>query len=280
MNIVLVIFGASGFVGRNLMDHLYKYDPMGVDKESPRKDYLGKYKKFLQSDVFSLKSVPSVNKPFYVINLMAELGSPDLKKNIRNNLDSVEHLYSIIKNTNAECLGVVHFSSISAERGASYYGKTKMDAEEIVKSKNIPYVILQSEMIVGKGARSIEKLKKGLNFFPFISFLPKGGEVTRYPIDIQDVCETTRLIIVNDLFDNMVYHLISEKTTMKKLSKKYTNNIIFTIPKFLLLSTARILEFFFKNPMFTYDNAVGVCSDTKLKLDIVNTDVINKKLNG
>ena len=278
MKIVPVIFGASGFVGRNLMKYLSEYNPIGIDKNNFKKEYKKFYKNFFKSDVFDLNSIP-VEKNFYVINLMAELGSPDQEKNIRNNLESTKYLYSIIKKTKRKCHGIVHFSSISAVRGASYYGKTKMQAETIVRLEDIPYIILQSEMIIGSGARSIEKLKRGLNLFPLISFLPRGGNVYRFPIDIKNVCETTRLILINNLFDNKTYHLVAKKTTMKEISKKYTNNFILSIPNSFLLLVARILEILFKNPMFTYDNAIGVCSDTKLKLKIINKDVINKKVN-
>lgn len=275
MKIVPIIFGASGFVGRNLMLYLSQHNPIGIDKKNFNKEYKKFYKNFYKSDVFDLTSIP-IDKNYYVINLMAELGSPNEEKNIRNNLESVKYLYSIIKKTKRKCYGIVHFSSISAERGASYYGRTKMQAENIVKLENIPYIILQSEMIIGNGARSIDKLKRGLNLFPFISFLPRGGNVYRYPIDIKNVCETTHIILKNNIFDNNTYHLVAKKTTMKKISEQYTNNFILPIPSFFLLLVARILEILFKNPMFTYDNAIGVCSDTKLKLKIINQDVIKK----
>jgi nucleoside-diphosphate-sugar epimerase len=280
MDAAVVIFGASGFVGKHLMNHLIKYHPIGIDKSDWPKGNAYPTKRFVQSDVFSLDKIPLVDKPFYVINLMAELGSADEKINHRNNFDSVTKLYSVIRKTNQKCLGIIHFSSISAVREISHYGKTKKASENLVSSGNIPYVILQSEMIIGGGARSIEKLKKGLNLFPFFSFLPKGGEVIRYPIDIKDVCETSRLILINNFFNQKIYHLVSERKTMREISKVYTANTILPIPKFALLFVAKILELISSNPMFTYDNAVGVCSDTILKSEKINSNILNKKFNA
>jgi len=276
----IVIFGASGFVGRNLARHLELCDVIGIDKDPIAQDSLSNNTVFIQKNVFSLNSIPVTSDSFYVVNLMAELGSSDIDKNIENNLQSVEHLYRIVENTKAKCLGIIHFSSISAEREASHYGKSKKDAERVVESRDVPYIILQSEMIIGEGARSIEKLKRGLNIFPFVAFLPSGGRVVRYPIDISDVCETVRLIVKYHLCHNKTYHLISNETTMLELSKRYTDKVILPIPSTLLLFLARVLELFFSRPMFTYDNAVGVCSNTSLSLEAINTKVILEKFSG
>ena len=66
MKIVPVIFGASGFVGRNLMKYLSEYNPIGIDKNNFKKEYKKFYKNFFKSDVFDLNSIP-VEKNFYVI---------------------------------------------------------------------------------------------------------------------------------------------------------------------------------------------------------------------
>jgi hypothetical protein len=78
-----------------------------------------------------------------------------------------------------------------------------------------------------------------------------------------------------NFFPNKTYHMLSSKITMRELAEKYTDNIIIKIPQFSLLLLAKILEKMFKKPLFTYDNAVGVCSDTELTLDILTPKVIN-----
>ena len=142
MDAVPVIFGASGFVGKNLMNYLNKYHPIGIDKSDWPKGNVDLPTRYVQSDVFSLDEIPLVDKPFYIINLMAELGSANEKQNHRNNFDSVSKLYSIIKNTKQKCFGIIHFSSISADREISHYGKTKKAAEGIVSSEDFKPIFL------------------------------------------------------------------------------------------------------------------------------------------
>ncbi len=269
-----VILGAAGFVGRNLMHFLREYDPIGYDKNDWDESLQVKPDNFFKQDVHDMTEQQIPDGPFYVINLMAELGSSSEDQNIRNNLGSVKSLYRIL-NRKKDCLGIVHFSSISAAREISYYGKTKKASESTVINGSIPYIVLQSEMIIGEGARSIEKLKKALSLFPFVSFMPKGGRVVRYPIGISEVCELTYLVLKEHFFPNKIYHLVSEKTTMKKLAQKYTNKIIIPIPAFSLLIVAKMMEKIFKKPPFTYDNAVGVCTHTELTLDVLTAKEIN-----
>ncbi len=121
-------------------------------------------------------------------------------------------------------------------------------------------------MIIGKGARSIEKLKKISKLFPLFLLLPNGGNVIRYPIKINKVNEIVKDIIKNKNFNNETYSLVSKKvlfvTFLKKILKK---KIFITIPSKFLLFTAKFLEKFFNNPIFTYDNAYGVVTDTELE---------------
>ena len=274
---LIYLFGASGFVGKNLIRDLNDVEIIGIDKHMIEHQIKDNLKFFYHNDVFQLNEDFFPNEDFYVINLVAELGSASSDLNILNNLKSAEKIVSLLKHKKAYCRGIIHFSSISAIRSASHYGKTKKASEDIFINSGYNVIVLRSEMIIGNGARSIEKFSSALKIFPLITFLPNGGNIKRFPIDIIDVVKIVGLIIKYNFFKNKIYYLVSSPVLVRDMARNITKRIIIPIPKFSLFFLARILEKLFSKPSFTYDNAVGICTDTKFDGDIISEDVIRKK---
>lgn len=275
MKLTILILGSSGFIGKNLISQFLDYDLICLDKIKSKNIEKKDNIKYIDSDILNLEKNILPNNDYIVINLMAELGSASLKINRRNNVDSLKKILKLISFNKTNCVGFIHFSSISASRAISAYGKTKLESENIIKNSTVPYIILRSEMIIGKGARSIEKLKFALNIFPFFALMPRGGFVKRFPVKIEYVCKVVSHIIERNFFHSKSYELVSEPILMRDLAKKYSNKIILPIPKFLLLFLAKALEKLFKNPPFTFDNAVGVCTDSEPGKNIITLDLIN-----
>lgn len=263
--IELLILGSSGFVGKNLVRAFHKKYKLNLIDVKPDHELKNLKINFKKKNILKLTKYDLPKKNFIVINLCAVLGAKNYEKNYRNNVMSVIRLIKVLKK-NKLFKGLIHFSSISAQRKISHYGNTKFLSENIVRNSNLPHIILQSEMIIGKGARSIEKIKKVSRFFPFFLLLPKGGNIIRYPIKIDKVNKIVLHIVKHKVFDNKTYSLISEKILFRLFLKKIIKNKIFIpIPSFIILFIAKILEKIFKNPIFTYDNAYGVVSNTELQ---------------
>lgn len=261
--IEIVILGSSGFVGKQLVKSLrnrYRLRLFDLISSSENNFRCVIFKK---KNVLKICETDLPNKKFVVVNLSAILGSKNFEKNYQNNVLSVKKLVKVLINKK-NFLGLIHFSSISAERKASHYGITKNLSEKIVRKSKIPYIILQSEMIIGKGARSIEKLKRVSNLFPFVLPLPKGGNIIRYPIEIKKVINIVIDIIERKNFNNKTYSLIDNKIIFKKFLKKILEKKLFiSVPTFFILGISKLIERLFENPIFTYDNAYGVVTDTK-----------------
>ena len=265
----IVILGASGFVGNALTDYLCKKKKYKLFLFDRNKIKINKKKVSLK--IIDIKNLNNFNLPrnnFYVINLCAELGNKNLKLNIDNNVTTTIRVIKILQN-NSYCRGIVHFSSISASRKISAYGLTKKKSEILFKFTNLKFIILQSEMIIGKNARSITKLIKIIKLLPFCIFLPNRGKVIRYPIPINDVCSIVEKIINKNYFTKKTYSIVSNKIFLEDLVKKITKKKILNLNKNFLLMIAKILEFFFDKPIFTYDNAYGICSNTKTNNNII-----------
>lgn len=259
----IVILGSDGFVGKNLVDYFkkkYLLTCFDISSDNFNK-FHGVF--FKKKNILDLREIDLPNSNFIVINVGALLGSKDFRENYINNVETVKKLIKVLKNKK-NFKGLIHFSSISAQRRISFYGITKYLSEKIVRNSCLPHIILQSEMIIGVGARSVEKLKKISKFFPFFIPVPNGGKVIRYPINIKQVIKITNDIIKKKNFNNKTYSLVSEKVLFRNFLKKILNKKIIKIPTLFLLVISRILENLFKNPLFTYDNAYGVSSSTKL----------------
>lgn len=261
----IVILGSDGFVGKNLVNYLKKQYLLTCFDISSKNFYKSHGVFFTRKNILDLREIDLPNTNFIVINVGALLGSKNFQENYINNVETVKKLIKVLKNKR-NFKGLIHFSSISAQRRISFYGITKYLSEKIVKNSRLPHIILQSEMIIGKGARSIEKIKKVSRYIPFFLPLPKGGMVIRYPIKIEKVNQIVLNIIKFRVFNNKTYSLVSKKVLFKIFLKKLIKNKIFIpIPSLFILVAAKILEILFKNPIFTYDNAYGVVSNTELK---------------
>jgi len=260
----IVILGASGFVGSNLVKFFYKkYNLKLFDiKQFNKKKFPNVI--FKKKNLLDLVETDFPNNNFIVINAAACLGSKNFYDNMTNNVTALGKVIKILRNKK-KFKGIIHFSSISAERRVSHYGNSKYISEKIIRRSNLPYIILQSEMIIGKNARSIEKIKNLSKLIPFILPAPKGGNVIRYPISIFKVVEIVEHIIKIENFNNESYSLISDPILLSDLLNKITSKKIISIPPFLILFLARVFETIFKDPPFTYDNAYGICSDTVIK---------------
>ena len=261
----ILILGSSGFVGSNLVKFFYKkYNLKLFDIKNFNKKKFPKVI-FKQKNLLDFKDTDLPDNDFIVINVAALLGSKKYDDNITNNVLALKKVVKVLESQKKNFKGIIHFSSISAQRRISHYGYSKFLSEKVIKNSNLPYIILQSEMIIGKNSRSIDKILKISKLIPFILPFPKGGNVFRYPIDILQVMKVIENIINLKRFDRKTYSLVSKKILLSNLLKNITNKKIINIPSFLIFALAKVFEKIFKNPPFTFDNAYGICNSTKLK---------------
>ena len=217
--IEILILGSSGFVGKNLVRALHKKYKLKLIDVKSNDEFKNNRVSFKKKNIVNLSEHDFPQNKFIVINLCAVLGKKNYEENYRNNVMSVNRLIKLLKK-NKLFIGLLHFSSISAQRKISHYGNTKFLSEKIVRNSDLPYIILQSEMIIGKGARSIEKIKKVSSFFPYFLPLPKGGNVIRYPIKIEKVIKIVLNIIKYREFHKKTFSLASKKILFNIFLKK------------------------------------------------------------
>ena len=169
----VLITGADGYIGSNLKDFFEKkgFDVYSVTIVESKKE------KFYQVDVTDeekiLKIIKDVN-PYYIIHTagISSLGLCEKDKDLawKTNVGGTRNIISAIKKVNPE-IKLVFLSSdyvFSGDVGnykekdkvkaKTYYGKTKIESENDIKSSLKKYIICRTANVYGRGG----------NFFNFL----------------------------------------------------------------------------------------------------------------
>lgn len=249
------ITGATGFVGRYIVDSLLKLDkiqiiaPIRNKRES--KPLLNNKKIKLIHFQEDLEHLLGKEKPDIVINLLGIL-IENRKKRITYEKVHYEFTKRLVEGSLN--VGVSKFLQMSAlgvsPDTKSRYFKTKYLAEEIVINSGLNFAIFRPSIILGKGQKLFEDLKKFSKMAPV--FLAPTGKVQ--PIHIYDV----RDIIIKNLledFETKIFNLCGDKIiTYKELFEFALEYIgvkrkVIQVPNWFFLPLLPIFRLFPNPPM-------------------------------
>ncbi len=267
----ILITGASGFIGSNLakiaINEGYKVYAL-IRTSSPQSEELKSQGVILLygdlcvkadlENVFSHLNDLDI-KINYVIHAAGLTKANSFADFINVNVNGTSNLLDALNKYEIKLSKLIFVSSLAAsgpeelenvikighQRPVTNYGKSKLLAENIVKSNNtIPYIIFRPTAVYGSGEKDLYTLfkliKKGIN--PLIGF----GEQKLTFINVTDLCRllisALQSPIKNDIFfatDGMVY---DKKALGFEISKALNKRIVtikipLTIVKFIALIT-------------------------------------------
>ena len=192
---IIAIFGAGGFLGKNLMRELTKLDYRV--KVATRNPYLKGYLKPLGSpgqielfktNIFDQESVKQVLKNCdLAINLVGILY--ETRKQKFNQIHSqFPHLLSNLCNE-LGTKNLIHVSALGVrERHSSQYMQSKLQGEKNIQDNFKPSVILRPSVVFGPSDKFFEKFASIAQFSPFLPLI--GGGKTKFaPIYVGDVAK-------------------------------------------------------------------------------------------
>ena len=192
---IIAIFGAGGFLGKNLMRELTKLDYRV--KVATRNPYLKGYLKPLGSpgqielfktNIFDQESVKQVLKNCdLAINLVGILH--ETRKQKFNQIHSqFPHLLSNLCNE-LGTKNLIHVSALGVrERHTSQYMQSKLQGEKNIQDNFKPSVILRPSVVFGPADKFFEKFASIAQFSPFLPLI--GGGKTKFaPIYVGDVAK-------------------------------------------------------------------------------------------
>jgi len=255
VNRTLFITGATGFLGRRLLERVSREDFRTVhclsrrymaDGESDRAS--GK-ERFVPGDLMDPDAYRSVLRDAdVVLHLAAVTGKAPREEYYRVNVEGTRRLVDA-------CLagGVrkfLHVSSIAAtfpEDGYYHYGRSKREAESIVAASGLSYAIVRPTIVLGKGSPIWRNLALMGRRSPV--FLPGGGTARIQPIHVDDLAASLLDIVRRDWFPGDIVELggrdrLPIEEMIRKIHRAYRRKdpAILHVPLSLILPPLQIAE--------------------------------------
>jgi len=212
-NSTVVIFGASGFVGRYIVAILAKeYWTIKVFVRKPdQAKHLTLIGKLGQVTIYqgNISNKNSVDKIIYGANKVINLVGI-LEENNKQNFSSV-HIGGST-NIAESCLkhkinSLIHISALGLYDGMhSKYAKSKLEAEQNIKKIFQKTIILRPSVIFGPEDNFTNKFARMASISPFIPLINNG--LTKFqPVYVKDVAKAVSAVINNNFHLGKTYNL-------------------------------------------------------------------------
>ena len=219
----ILVTGGSGFVGGHLCRELKSrgHSVTALSRRPSEGDLPGGVEKAM-GDVTAYDSLLEPMRGMdVVVNLVAL--SPLFKPSGGDNMHDVVHrqgtqnVVDAAEETGVE--KIVQMSALGADPdGATAYIRAKGEAEEIVKSSSLRYVIFRPSVIFGDGGEFVSFTKKLAP--PYLTPLPGGGKTRFQPIWIGDLAPMLADSVEDDAYDGSIYEIGGpEKRTLADIAR-------------------------------------------------------------
>lgn len=291
----VLVTGTTGFIGSHITEALVNkgHEVIGVSRNiSDQKISNLRYAKLDAVNKDELISKLNDSKIDAIVNCIGILGKFGLSdstyfeinvqatKNLLEfaRLKKVEHFIHL---SSCGVVGPIEQSKCPADENyppspSNIYEKTKLLAEEVVKTSGVNYTILRPEFVYGPDDMHLLGFFKSINSGFFI--LIDGGESYLHPTYIDDVTFSVMQVLSNPHSYKKVFNICGEryvqvKTLIKIVSDSLNKEIkMVNVPSYILLPLARAMgflnifrinppltvsrvKFFSENRAFSYGNA-------------------------
>lgn len=260
----IVITGAAGLVGQNLILYLRNNGYKNIIALDKQKDNLNILKKFnpnittIHADLAEHGTWENVFENCQIaILLHAQITGLYYEEFIKNNILATENVLSVIKKFQVSY--TIHISSSVVNSIAKdFYTTSKEQQEKMVLESGIPCCILRPTLMFGwfdpKHLGWLSRFMEKTPLFP----IPGHGKYIRQPLYSRDFCKIIAAAIekkpINKIYDIVGQEKISYIEVIKSIKEaKKLKTVIVKIPYtafYLLLKCYALIN---KNPPFTSD---------------------------
>ena len=263
-NSTIVIFGASGFLGRYIVSILSKDNcliKVFVRKpdEAKHLTLMGKLGQveIHQGNIIDINSVKKVvsgaNK---VINLVGILAESSQQKFSNLHVDGASNIAEACLKHKIDSL--IHISALGLYDGShSKYANSKLVAEKKIKEIFRKTIILRPSVIFGPEDDFTNKFAKMASISPFIPLINNG--LTRFqPVYVKDIAKAVYVVINNNKYLGHTYSLggpevISFKEIIDLILLKINKKRIYIRLSFPMIKLIAILFSVFPSAPITLD---------------------------
>ncbi len=280
----ILITGASGFIGSNLVEALVKkgYNVKALVRRTSSSSFLQSLPnvEICYGDMTDKDSLIRATKDTdAVIHLAAATSEKrsSAKESYEVNVTGTADLIDACKKSGVRRLIVISTQSTKREKQGKY-GATKQRADELVQQSGLAYTIVKPTLVYGKGAKGlfakVLALVKKLPAIPVVG----SGEYKLQPTYIGDLTAALISILEKKETIGKVYDLaggtrmafnefLQEICSQLQLKKK-----IIHVPFWLCYAGTKTLSSFTKNPPLTADNILGLVQETSVDLTPAQQD--------
>jgi len=209
----IAIFGASGFIGRNLVDLLSKngWTIMALMRNPHYANYLlpmgdvGQV--YLKScNILDYNSVLEATKNVdCVVNLVGILFQTKNQRFHEIHIKGAENIAKACLENDIKRL--LHVSALGIRKGSlANYSRSKFEGELLVKSVYKKSIILRPSVVFGPHDNFINKFAQLVSIFPVLPLI--GGGLTRFqPVYIKDLTNLIEYLSMSRLYKGKTFEL-------------------------------------------------------------------------
>ncbi len=260
-----LIFGASGFIGRNLIRKLTRnnYKVTAVTRNIHQKGYILRtqgnpgYIDIVQTNLFDEDKLRTLIKDADIcINLVGIL----FQKGQLNTFDNIHKkfpkLLSILC-SEYKIKQFIHLSALGVEEATdSLYASSKVNGELSIKKNFKNATILKPSVVFGIDDQFSNNFMTLLSRLPLFPLYYKGSTLFR-PIHISDLTEIIYQVIFQNITSTTIECVGPEEISLKNILKKLLKlinkkRILVPLPFFFAKFSAKFLQLFPK-PLLTFD---------------------------
>lgn len=238
---IILISGASGFIGRNLARALNnpKFKVIGIDVEAQPLEH---YEKVYEGSLLEpLRDVFDKEKIDVFIHCAYHMGKDEYKTNVGGTI-----LWANQAQKNDVRLQIFISSISSRKDSLSVYGKLKYDTERWFVQNN--HAVIRLGLVIGKGG-FFQRMASMVRRWPVLPLLNRGKSLV-YFVRIEDVCDVIKYLAVNEdsLRRGIIWNFFQPKptvlrTVMDEIRKQSGSFCIFLpVPYRFVLNSVLFME--------------------------------------
>ncbi len=284
-SVKLSITGATGFIGFHLVKKLSQSSSYSIKCLVRKSSDISNLKKLnvdvVTCDFLDKESVKnSIKGSDVVIHLASLLESNKNKEEIFST--NVKMLQNII-DCFSDIKQLIFTSTNVALDPHSFYAKSKVKCEDLIKSSDINYTILRIAPVLGQGSnsKSAELIRK-INSDSYIP-IPGDGKQVLQPVHVNDVSDAIKKTIMNKEYFKRICAVSGEPIALEEyvdLIGKVLDHKVkkFHVPVGLLRFVIKFYEKIVKNPEISsgqIDDLKNLTKNNAIKSDFDITTLSN-----